>query len=436
MPDAADSVIEACRDVAYKTIERTLENEGLEFAAFLTGKSDESQPVEKYISQCLDEQGAAHADISEITLGANAILNAAFLEPTDDERLLYSRLGAVYTILFCLRTEPKIIKYFEQMAGHFCLYIGADVIVKALSERFIPDENKIFRKTLKLIKEAGGSMRLAESVLEEVQYHIFSSSQEFKHRYMDNEDAISVESIPYVDRPLIRSYYYGKYSSEKNRPRNWWQFLNGFCDTSDLTSERTKEELKKYLQVEFGLIFESKKELETLCEDREVNSLARLLEPHKKEKQLAYNDALMVHVIYARRSEDGEANESSIFGSKTWWLTNEHTVIQYTHELVRQEGCRFLMRPDYLLNFLTFLPKTTTARKTFNQLFPSMLGVHLARLHLPEDIQRLHQHLSEAKMLDASRRTVLIEGLINKLKGDHRQPSWYQCTQEAVEQSG
>src|SRR5437763_9360932 len=106
-----------------------------------------------------------------------------------------------------------------------------------------------------------------------------------------------------------------------------------------------------------GMKFESREEVEAACGNRNVEGLAKHLEPYKKDKQLALNDSLMAHLVYSRRHADKENDDISGFGLRTWWLTNEVKITHLTKDLVHAEKASYLMRPDFLLNFLTLLPK-------------------------------------------------------------------------------
>ncbi|HAF16300.1 MAG TPA: hypothetical protein DCK99_21900, partial [Blastocatellia bacterium] len=191
------------------------------------------------------------------------------------------------------------------------------LLVQALAERFLPDQQKLFNNTLRLIKAAGGELILTEPVLEEVQRHINASNHEFRNHYSDAEDAITPDTIDIVDRPLIRAYFRGKFSGEKDRPKNWPQFVQNYCDPRAIESDAAKDDLKKSLLAMFKMSFESRKDVERACDGRDVEALAKRLEPYKKEKVLARNDSLMAHLVYVRRNADREGEDVSGYGLRT-----------------------------------------------------------------------------------------------------------------------
>jgi len=179
-----------------------------------------------------------------------------------------------------------------------------------------------------------------------------------------------------------------------------------------------------YLMTQTGMEFESRKVIETDCKNRDVAKLAKLLEPYKKKSPLAWNDALMANLVYVRRQDGKETDDLSGYGLRTWWLTNEVAITDFTKNMVELERVSYLMRPDFLLNFLSMLPKKQQAKAIFETLFPSLLGVHLARDHSPAHVDRLHKYLQEVKAVDPARRRVLVSQLSDRLKADLRSVSW------------
>src|SRR5690606_38797469 len=105
----------------------------------------------------------------------------------------------------------------------------------------------------------------------------------------------------------------------------------------------------------------------------------------KENDQLAYNTSLFVHGIYGLRSKNKEHSSVSEFGLKTWWMTNQSRVLKHTVDLVRKERSQFIMRPEFLLNFLSMSPTSNDARESFNNIFPSVFGIQLGH-RLKDDV--------------------------------------------------
>ncbi len=52
--------------------------------------------------------------------------------------------------MFTLQAEPRIIEYFSAMSSSFRLFLGSNILVKALSERYLDEEDQVARNLLKM----------------------------------------------------------------------------------------------------------------------------------------------------------------------------------------------------------------------------------------------------------------------------------------------
>jgi hypothetical protein len=50
------------------------------------------------------------------------------------------------------------------------------------------------------------------------------------------------------------------------------------------------------------------------------------------------------------------------FGYRTWWLTQEGHVRKVTPEIIRKNNARYMMRPEFVLNFIALAPSTEAVR--------------------------------------------------------------------------
>jgi hypothetical protein len=69
----------------------------------------------------------------------------------------------------------------------------------------------------------------------------------------------------------------------------------------------------------------------------------------EREEVLAYNDALHVLRVYAKRREA----KPNPYGYRTWWLTQETLVRRATGEVVAKHHSLYMMRPEFILNFIS-----------------------------------------------------------------------------------
>jgi hypothetical protein len=140
----------------------------------------------------------------------------------------------------------------------------------------------------------------------------------------------------------------------------------------------------------------------------------------KSDPRLAYNDALVALAVYGRRLKRHETSSAYEFGWGTWWLTGESKILSKTKALVRKHRARYIMRPDFLLNFLTLAPSAHETREAFKNIFPSMLGIQLARRMSSTAFAEVMDRVREAEQLDDGRRAAEMAKLTNELKSDMR----------------
>lgn len=421
-PEDDPTAPEVVADIAIRAVQKTFEQEGIEFSAFLVGELKEptANTVADHVDSCLDDSqvdGDLRLRTKELAI---SVLRGAFYESTQDERLYFSRLAETYTLLFCLNSEPKVVEYFQSMSADFFLYVGTDILVRSLSERYLLPEDQMTRNTLRLIRDAGGRLILTDPVLDEVYSHIGATDYEFQNHYLPHESSITPIIASNSDRILIRAYFYAKHSPPDGlaSPSSWVSYVEQFCDYGELHSPSGREQIKRYLMAEFGLDFESRDELESLCDPTEVAQLSDRLQVEKSDSRLAENDALMALAVYGRRRARKETTRISEFGYRTWWLTSESTIRRHTKELVEGHGARYIMRPEFILNFLTLAPSGAEVKKTFRAIFPSLLGLKLGRRVPQGQLRRVLREVAKAQELDDGRRQAKVSAISDKLKSD------------------
>lgn len=416
-------LLEQASTIALDTIQRTFESMGLELSAFLQEELYEAnlQTVSDHVDDILPQSDVpleSQPLVKEIILFT---LQKAFYASTEEERLFFHKLSSTYTLLFCLHSDPKIVSYFQEMATDFCLYVGSDILIRALSERYLHLEDQATRNTLKLISDAGGKLILTEPVLDEVCSHLRATDREFSNFYSPIENSIDSVIAKNSDRILIRAYFYSRFDPPTGvvGPKNWLEFINQICDYQTLHTNYGKEQVHRYFMAEYRMEYEDAKDLAQLCDMSAVGYLANTLSPEKKDRRLAENDALLVYSVYGRRRELRESKTSSEFGFRTWWLTSETRILKHTGNIVGQEGARYMMRPEFLLNFLTLAPSASSIRRTYKSIFPSVLGLRLSRRVSQDEIRGVLKSVAEASKLDDGRREAAVSILSDRLKSDY-----------------
>ena len=93
------------------------------------------------VSDCIDEilgNGVIEAKkIEPYRDYVETLLRKIFYQGSPNQREYLTQLSRTYILLFSLQSEPRIIEYFSTMSASFKLFLGSDILVKALSERYL-----------------------------------------------------------------------------------------------------------------------------------------------------------------------------------------------------------------------------------------------------------------------------------------------------------
>lgn len=376
--DGDDSLHRSVADLALKVVNAVFETQGLVFSHFLDSEDESLHPaiVSDCIEQVVDSNVLPSMNKVDTKQHLEAVLREIFYNSTPNQRQYLSDLSKTYLLLFTLQAEPKLVEFFSTMSSSFSLYIGTDILVKALSERYLSEENQVARNLLKLARLAGVEMFLSERVLDEVYTHIRATYFEFRNYFVEMEPYVTQEIARNSDKILIRSYFYAKFEGKVS---GWKSYLSQFLTYENVESNAGRQEIKTYLLSSFDMEYVDNSDLAALVDEARVKQLAEkmLVKEDKENEVLAYNTALLVHGIYGLRRKNGEAKKASEYGLKTWWITNQTRVLRHTQDLIQAESAKFLMRPEFLLNFLAIAPSCDEVRNSFKNIFPSTFGVQL-----------------------------------------------------------
>lgn len=417
--DDDEGTYQAIAEICCTVIHSIFEKQGLLFANFLS--SDDEGAAPPIVSDCIDDAlnsaKIASDRIEEYREHVENIIRKIFYEGSPRQREYLSNLSRTYVLLFTLQAEPKIIEYFSSMSASFRIYVGTDVLVKALSERFLRKDDQVARNLLKMAKESRIKLYFSECVLDEIYTHIRATYYEFINYFSEMEPYITREIARNSDKILIRAYFYAK---EDNKVTGWKSYLSQFITYEKILGPDGREEIRKYLASEFGLSFVQNEELEEVCDLQKVNELANALlsDDVKENEQLAYNTALFVYGIYGLRSKNKEHSSVSEFGLKTWWMTNQSKVLKHTVSLVRNKRSQFIMRPEFLLNFLSMSPTCNDVRENFSNIFPSVFGIQLGHRLKDSVFHNIMKSVQQWKDYEPGRVTALMSDLSDSLKAD------------------
>lgn len=426
-----DALLEDVISVCHSTIERIFEKQGLEMAQFVTDSDLEDDlfaNAADIVAALLEESPPTNSQEVVRRLSI-AVLRGTFYDTTDEEREYLRKLSHTYVLLLVLKNEPKVVEYFKSISGKFNLYIGTDFLVRALSEHYLSEKNQVTQNIFKILKSAGSKLILTEKAVEELATHIRSQIYEFEHVYQYTEHRVTLDMVDSIDRILIRSYFYSKLAplSDKKPPKGWRSYVEQFAPYGAIKSHQGDQDLARYLTNRFGFVYETSLEMEADLEISDVNELASDILKIKAESGklkehdgiLAYNDALQVYRIYKKRRQNGETSPANPFGFSTWWLTQDVKVKRAAAKLVAKNyGQRFLMRPEFLLNFISMSPSMKEVLASYRTVFPSVLGVRLSNRVSARTFRSVMASANEIWSVDEARAGAMITNYTNSLKGD------------------
>ena len=412
---------------ALLAIQMTFEARGLTLAAFL--QNEDGDPGYQSLTIASQVDGAItltkltedHGSVKRVAM---AVIRQALYESTEDERLYFGKLSRTYSLFLTLKMEPKVVSYFRSMSSQLTLFVGTDILVRALSERYLRNEDRMTCNLLDMLRECGSSLVLAQPTLDEVCSHLNATDLEFQDRYEGIEQEVTVEVAEHEPRILIRAYFYARLNTVKGveAPTNWPDFINQICTYGDLNREEGKGQIRRYLNEKFGLVYMENEELAKVTQDQEVADLADRIEEvrSRRPRILAERDARMVLAVYGTRKQQREEQRNNPFGYKTWWLTEELGVVRATRGVIHKYGGKHIIRPEFLLHYIAFAPSTEQVRRAFRKVFPTLLGIKLSNRMKDDQFDTLMKDAKEVAAVDDARARVMLGELSDKLKSEVR----------------
>ena len=409
--------------LTHRALELTFEQQGLELVQFLTSESGEnryfviSDQVDLAIQEC-GMTGTSAVVGKEAALG---VLKQGFYRSSELERQYYGKLSRTYALMLTLRNEPRIVEYFRGMSSNFVLFVGTDILVRALSERYLPDEDQMTVNMLRILAEAGSTLILTHMTVEEVHAHIKATDLEFRNWYHDIEIKIDREVARHASKILIRAYLHARLDPLTERsPSSWQRFIGQICSHTDLDRDSvSRDQIRLYLIEKFQMEYMDDIDVAELIDPQEAAELAAQLVPIKSDEVLAHNDARQILTVYAKRRDLREAHKPNPYGYRTWWLTHEMKVRGRTRELVQKKGTHYIIRPEFILNFVALSPSTEAVRASFGNIFPTLLGVRLSNRMREEVFHDVVSRVRTISEMDDARANAEMSQLSTQLKGDN-----------------
>ena len=255
----ADEVLSSTQvaSIAHHALILTFEREGLELAEFLTDQAEgeRSLTISDQVDRAIEDAQLSGAQAEQAKEAALSVLREALYNSTAVERKYYGKLVRTYILMLTLRNEPRIVEYFQGMSSNFLLFVGSDIIVRALSERYLAEEDQMTANMLRILKSAGATLVVTHMAIEEVHAHLRSSDYEFKKYFLRFEQYMDERVVRHADKILIRAYFYARINPLlDDGPRSWRMFIEQICSYDILhMNVRSRVEIKNFLLEKFGL---------------------------------------------------------------------------------------------------------------------------------------------------------------------------------------
>jgi len=408
-------------EIAIKAIELTFEKQGLELASFLSSEQVEQSERQLNIPDRVEEAICEAGFKGDRNLARHIVLNVvamSFCKTTNEEQKYFDKLSRTYTLLFVLRNEPRIIEYFKGMSSDFILFVGTDIIIRALSERYLTKPAQRHMNALHILRNAGSTLLITDEIVDEVYSHIKFTDNEFRSQFQRSEASIDWNIASYSPRILIREYFRARLDTElEKRPRNWSSFIGQICSYGDLHTLKARTQIKQYLQEKFGMEFMDRDSIDRLVSNQEVEELTDKIKQSKDSDVLAKNDARHILAVYGNRQRLEGSQTVNPYGYRTWWLTHETLVKRHTSDLVRKHESKYILRPDFIMNFISLSPSSAETQRSFKEIFPTALGIQLANRMKKEVYDQIMEDVDSMWGVDNARAKVRLFGLSNDLKG-------------------
>lgn len=408
-------------DDGLKLVEQLLHDlfyqQGLEFAECLVDdKSGKvfDKSLADLVSGVVDRQKGSKASGQVTKTALLATMRQMVYGGTQAQKRFLARLSTTYTMLFLLQCDPKLATYFGTLANKLTVYVCTSIMIPALSERFLEEQNRRYSNLLRSATQAGVKLVINEAILRELSAHFRMIKSRFEQVYRDCEEFYNDEiGILYVEEIMIRAYYYSRL---RGQVQGFDEFIGYFVNAKMRNLDR---DLVEWLKSEFGIEYVANSSVGVKLDPREVTSLQNELLKHKRHKEKALTDAEVVLTVRGLRELNNELGTGGIFGYRTWWLSSDiWTQMAVSRVLGSKVGDSCYMRPDFLYNYISLAPSRGEIKDAFDELFPTLLGVNMS-VHMPEDATAVvHKFVGDFRQQNPARIKATLRELGENLRVD------------------
>lgn len=390
-------------DAQIKVLEAVFKSEGLKIAQLVDDSIELGETtVQDAIENALPNYARTNSEAIALVKFCSEATRRMIYKSTDTQREYLSLLSRTYTLLFLLRYEPKIVEYFQNLHSSYRLVIGGELVVRALSEVGLPEDDRSTQSTFKILSQMGSELILTDHVLDEIISHIRSTDLEYKHNYMELDAFMMPHMASEINKILIRSYYYNKFEGKIS---SWGSFLNQFLKQAYLHKEEGRQSLKTYLINSFGFKFVETEEVEELIETDRRDALSQKLldEAVKDDIRLAKVDVENMLYVFALRRKHRETSGGNPLGYRTWWLTEETKIQRALKDEFPKTAGKTAMRPEFIIFCVSLLPSARQVDKAFSGFLPSIHGARIGNRVAAELVKDMTSRAKAVFAMDPAR---------------------------------
>ena len=169
-----DVQVKDIEELITKVFNKIFYRQGLEFSNFVLHGDSRSvieQNLNDVINSAVDESIVISKNKEKVKTALHLAIRDIVYNGTNEQRKFLKSLSNTYLMMFLLQWEPKLSTYFQTLASQLKIFVDNSIIIPALSERYLAQENRRHWNLLKGAKRAGISMFINETLLDELVGH-------------------------------------------------------------------------------------------------------------------------------------------------------------------------------------------------------------------------------------------------------------------------
>jgi hypothetical protein len=182
------------------------------------------------------------------------VLRKVFAIPNKHEQEYLLRSSHLYLMHYIMHNDIGITTYFKERTKRLKLIIHSDILIRALSEQYLPKEGQHYRNMLNYLLTMEAELLVTEESLIEIYKNLQIASYEYRNHLQIHERHFTVESIKFLPVLMTRAYLY---SLRNDKVKSWDEFIDNFCTPkylySNTNQSKVKEDLKMYITDKFKL---------------------------------------------------------------------------------------------------------------------------------------------------------------------------------------